>query len=92
MTELLNQAVRAGPPNREILMAKYAIDITDPVPLPELIRRAAAGEEVILTEGGEPVARVVTISGANEAALLAEDSLRDWLRPEEDEAWEHLQR
>ncbi|HEX8320072.1 type II toxin-antitoxin system prevent-host-death family antitoxin [Longimicrobium sp.] len=73
-------------------MAEYAINIVEPVPLPELIRRAAAGEEVILTEGGEPVARVLTISGGNEAALMAEDSLRDWLRPEEDEAWRHLQR
>ena len=72
-------------------MAEYAIDIVEPVPLPELIRRAAVGEEVILVEGGEPVARVVAISGANEAALLAEDSLRDWLPPEEDEAWRHLQ-
>jgi antitoxin (DNA-binding transcriptional repressor) of toxin-antitoxin stability system len=73
-------------------MGKYAIDIAGPVPLPELIRRAAAGEEVIVTEGGEPIAQVVAISGANEAALMAEDSLRDWLRPEEDEAWGHLQR
>lgn len=29
---------------------------------------------------------------AHETALLAEASLaEDWLRPEEDEAWEHLQ-
>ena len=29
---------------------------------------------------------------ADETALLAEASLaEDWLRPEEDEAWEHLQ-
>jgi antitoxin (DNA-binding transcriptional repressor) of toxin-antitoxin stability system len=72
-------------------MAEYAIDIADPVPLPELIRRAAVGGEVTLTEGGEPVARVTAITGANEAALMAEDSLRDWLRPEEEEAWRHLQ-
>lgn len=63
-------------------MSEYA---GDPVPLPESIRRAATRED------GEPAARVVTISGANEAALLADDSLRDWLRPEEDDAWEHLQ-
>ena len=81
----MDGAIRA---NRGILMADYAIDIADPVPLPELIRRAA---EVVLTDGGEPVAEVVAMIGANEAALMAEDSLRDWLRPEENEAWEHLQ-
>ncbi len=30
-------------------------------------------------------------SELNEAALLSEQSLaKDWLRPEEDEAWQHL--
>lgn len=28
---------------------------------------------------------------ALETALLAEESLSDWARPEEDEAWSHLQ-
>lgn len=72
-------------------MAEYAIDIADPVSLSELIRRAADGEEVILTADEEPVARLVSISRDNEAALMAEDSLRDWLRPDEDKAWRHLQ-
>ena len=35
---------------------------------------------------------VVLESESNEAALLAEHALAaDWLRPEEDEAWAHLQ-
>ena len=32
--------------------------------LPELIRRAARGEDVILTEEGEPVARIIPITRA----------------------------
>jgi prevent-host-death family protein len=33
--------------------------------LPELIRRAARGEDVILTEDGEPVARIIPITRAS---------------------------
>lgn len=71
-------------------MAEYAIDIAEIPGLSELVRWAAAGEDVILTHNGEPVARSVAITRASEAALMAEDALRDWLRPEEDEAWKHL--
>lgn len=40
-----------------------------------------AGHAMLIVEQREP----------NEAALLAEPSLaREWLRPEEDEAWAHL--
>ena len=34
--------------------------------LPSLIEQAAQGEEVILTEGGEPVARIIPIAPARE--------------------------
>jgi prevent-host-death family protein len=52
--------------------------------LPELIRSARAGEEVLIAEGGEPVARLVPASqpaapsaglGANVLAWLAEHPL-----------------
>lgn len=44
----------------------------------------------------EPRRALVTIleeapAVANEAALLSEAALSDWNRPEEEEAWSHLQ-
>jgi prevent-host-death family protein len=73
-------------------MAEYAIDIAEIPALAELVHRATSGEDVIVTVDGEPVARIAAIDRSSDASLMAEDSLRNWLRPEEDEAWEHLQR
>ena len=72
-------------------MAEYAIDIAAIPGVSELVRWATAGEDVILTHKGEPVASIVAITRAGEAALMAEDALGDWLHLEEDEAWKHLQ-
>ncbi|SOD03282.1 prevent-host-death family protein [bacterium JGI 053] len=46
-------------------MGERAIDLNHAeVRLAELVRQAARGEDVILTEGGMPVARIVPISQA----------------------------
>ena len=34
----------------------------------------------------------VPLDGADETALLSEEALSDWDRPEEDAAWQHLQK
>jgi len=47
-----------------------------------------------LPEGAVGRALVVILDqsdAANEAALLSEQTLQDWNRPEEDAAWSHLQ-
>jgi antitoxin (DNA-binding transcriptional repressor) of toxin-antitoxin stability system len=72
-------------------MAEYTIEIAEIPRLSVLVCWATDGEHVILTRNGEPVARIVAITRAGKAALMAEDALRDWLRPEEEEAWKHLQ-
>ena len=44
-------------------MAEHAIDLDHAQGrLSELVREAARGEDVILTEGGEPVAKIIPIS------------------------------
>lgn len=46
-------------------MAEHAIDLNHPqAQLSDLVRKAARGEDVILTEGGEPVAKIIPISRA----------------------------
>lgn len=46
-------------------MAEHAIDSTHAeARLAELVRQAALGEDVILTEGGTPVAKIVPITHA----------------------------
>lgn len=46
-------------------MGAHAIDVSQARErLAELVRDAARGEDVILTEGGEPVARIIPIAGA----------------------------
>jgi antitoxin (DNA-binding transcriptional repressor) of toxin-antitoxin stability system len=46
-------------------MAEHAIDLNrPPAQLAELVREAARGEDVILTEGGEPVAKIIPIARA----------------------------
>ena len=42
-------------------MGEHSIDLAH-ARLAELVQKAARGEEVILTQGGEPVARIVPIS------------------------------
>ncbi|HEX6371033.1 MAG TPA: type II toxin-antitoxin system prevent-host-death family antitoxin [Longimicrobium sp.] len=46
-------------------MGEHAIDLDSArTQLPELVRQAARGEDVILTEGGEPVARIIPVMRA----------------------------
>jgi prevent-host-death family protein len=46
-------------------MGEHAIDLGQAqTRLAELVQEAARGEEVILTEGGEPVARIIPITRA----------------------------
>jgi prevent-host-death family protein len=46
-------------------MAEHAIDLNQTqAQLSDLVREAARGEDVILTEGGEPVAKIIPISRA----------------------------
>lgn len=48
-------------------MGEHAIDLGQAqTRLAELVQEAARGEEVILTEGGEPVARIIPILQARE--------------------------
>ncbi len=54
------------------------IRVLGPVQLP-------AGNRVLVTILDEPALNVL------ETALLSEAALDDWNRPEEDEAWTHLQ-
>jgi hypothetical protein len=62
------------------------IDETGKVQLLESIRLTEARRALVTILEEEPSARV------SEAALLSEQSLaEDWLKPEEDEAWSHLQ-
>ena len=48
-----------------------------------------------IADGCERRAIVVVLDdtgpSADEAAALSEEALQDWNRPEEDEAWSHLQ-
>ena len=53
------------------------IRLLEPVP-PGASRRAVL---IILDE----------LSVSNESAILSEEALQDWNRPEEDAAWSHLQ-
>lgn len=44
-------------------MGEHAIDLNQaPMQLRELVRQAARGEDVVLTEAGQPVARIIPIS------------------------------
>jgi prevent-host-death family protein len=44
-------------------MGEHAIDLNHArTQLPELVRQAARGEDVILTDGGEPVAKIIPIT------------------------------
>lgn len=46
-------------------MGEHAIDLSEAqARLAELVHKAARGEDVILTNGGEPVARIVPITRA----------------------------
>lgn len=46
-------------------MSEHAIDLTHAqTRLPELVRQAARGEDVILTDAGEPVAKIIPITRA----------------------------
>jgi hypothetical protein len=49
----------------------------------EDVRLPRARRALVTVLGDDPV--------PNEAALLSEAALADWNRPEEDEAWAHLQ-
>lgn len=46
-------------------MAERAVDLNHAQSLlPDLVRRAVRGEDVVLTDGGEPVARIIPITRA----------------------------
>jgi len=46
-------------------MGEHAVDLSQAqARLAELVQEAARGEEVILTEGGEPVAKIIPITRA----------------------------
>lgn len=46
-------------------MSEHAIDLNHAQSrLPELVRQAARGEDVILTQDGEPVAKIIPITRA----------------------------
>jgi prevent-host-death family protein len=46
-------------------MSEHAIDVNQALTqLRELVRQAARGEDVILTEAGEPVAKIISINRA----------------------------
>lgn len=62
------------------------IDETGRVQLLENVRLKEARRALVTILEEEPSARI------SEIALLSEQSLaEDWLKPEEDEAWSHLQ-
>jgi len=62
------------------------IDENGRVKLPSDLR-LPSGRRALITVLDEAVDE-----SASETALLSEDALaEDWLRPEEDEAWQHLQ-
>ncbi len=62
------------------------IDETGKVQLLESIRLKEARRALVTILEEEPSAKV------SETALLSEQSLaEDWIKPEEDEAWSHLQ-
>lgn len=49
-------------------MSEHAIDLDHaPAQLRELVRQAARGEDVVLTESGQPVARIIPITRARGA-------------------------
>lgn len=46
-------------------MGEHAVDLSQAqARLAELVQEAARGEEVILTEGGEPIAKIIPITRA----------------------------
>lgn len=46
-------------------MAERAVDLNNAQSLlPDLVRQAARGEDVVLTEDGEPIARIIPITRA----------------------------
>lgn len=69
-----------------IRTVEAVIDESGKVQLLETIRLKEARRALVTILEEEPTARV------SETALLSEQSLaEDWTRPEEDEAWSHLQ-
>jgi prevent-host-death family protein len=64
-------------------MGEGAIDLTHAqTQLPELVRRAARGEDVILSEDGEPVARIIPITRARGPRQFG--SAKGWIHIAED--------
>ena len=61
------------------------IDEQGNVRLLEPIRLGEARRALVMILEEQPTA------GVSETALLSEQALEDWNRPEEDEAWSHLQ-
>ncbi len=56
-----------------------------------LIKAAELGETIDLTLENNKIVISKPLVTVNEEALLSEVALREWLMPEEDAAWKHLQ-
>ena len=64
--------------------------------LSQLVERAAAGEEIVIARGSEPVVKLVPVNqpepkrqfGALKGKLVVPDEFFDPLPPEELDAWE----
>lgn len=70
-----------------IKTVEAVIDEKGNVRLLELVRPGIARRALVTILDEQPAAQV------SESALLSDDALaEDWNRPEEDEAWSHLQR
>lgn len=68
-----------------IKTVEAVIDERGNVKLLEQVRPGVARRALVTILDEEPV------SPASETALLSEAALEDWNRPEEEEAWAHLQ-
>jgi antitoxin component of MazEF toxin-antitoxin module len=55
------------------------------------IEEVNLGDNIDLTIDDGKIIISTTKPEPNEEALISEMSLSDWLRPEEDEAWQHIQ-
>jgi prevent-host-death family protein len=60
---VLSSGVETGHQRRSTTMSAHAIDLQDAqAHLLQLVEQAKHGHEVILTEGGEPVAKIIPVS------------------------------
>ncbi len=53
--------------------------------------RVRLNEPLSLLRASKALVTILDVAEVDEATLLSEAALSDWNRPEEDEAWSHLQ-